>query len=392
MKILIPEISNPPETFLQRLILGLAEQGVEVFLATEQIKKGSLLNVHEKIRTVWKPSWNVPLGRKAFNITRILLLSLKKGRIKDFLKALRANSLREWYRVFPVLDKPFDLWYFPWILSAKDYLPYLREHGIPFVVSCRGSMVNVDPFTHRGEGTQGILREIFSAASVVHCVSRDILKTAEPLGLNPNKAVVIHPAVDVSFFSPPQVLHKDSTIHITTTGALIWRKGYEYALQAIAFLKQRGYSVHYHILGEGPERQRLLYTVDDLDLCSTVTLHGKCSPEEVRRVLQKSHIFLFSSLSEGLPNAVLEAMACGLPVVTSNCGGVSEAVTDGVEGWIVPVRDPEALAGAVERLILDKEMRLTMGEAARRRVVQSFNLSDQIPAFRTLFERVSSVS
>jgi len=99
-------------------------------------------------------------------------------------------------------------------------------------------------------------------------------------------------------------------------------------------------------------------------------------------------VFLLSSLSEGISNAALEAMACGLPVVTTDCGGMREAVTDGIEGFVVPVRDPEAMAEALLRLWKDPELRRRMGEAARERVLREFRLDQQISAFLALFKDV----
>ena len=82
-------------------------------------------------------------------------------------------------------------------------------------------------------------------------------------------------------------------------------------------------------------------------------LLGALPPVAVRDRLRQSDVFVLPSLSEGFCNAAVEAMACGLPVVMTNCGGVREGVADGVEGFIVPVRDPEAMAAAIERLAKD---------------------------------------
>jgi glycosyltransferase involved in cell wall biosynthesis len=91
-------------------------------------------------------------------------------------------------------------------------------------------------------------------------------------------------------------------------------------------------------------------------------------------------------LSEGISNAVVEAMACGIPVVTTDCGGMSEAVSDGVEGLVVPIRDPLAMADAIERLYIDSELRARMGAAGRTRVERDFVFTVQAEKFLDLYK------
>ena len=211
------------------------------------------------------------------------------------------------------------------------------------------------------------------------------MEEAVKLGLDPAKARIIRPAVDSNFFTPLATHLTNRPLIIITKGALIWTKGYEYALMAFQNLVNRGVNAEFHLIGTGPERQRILYTIQDLGLEGKVTLLGKLPPEKIRNQLQASDIFLFSSLSEGLSNAVLEAMSCGLPIVTTDCGGMREAVTNGVEGFVTPVRDPEAATEALWKLAKDAELRRRMGKAARERVLLDFELRNQIRAFSDLF-------
>ena len=99
-------------------------------------------------------------------------------------------------------------------------------------------------------------------------------------------------------------------------------------------------------------------------------------------------MFLLSSVSEGISNAALEAMACGLPLVTTDCGGMREAVRDGIDGFVVPLRDPRAMAAALARLARDEGLRQTMGNAARQRIVEHFSIETQIARFQALYREV----
>jgi colanic acid/amylovoran biosynthesis glycosyltransferase len=143
------------------------------------------------------------------------------------------------------------------------------------------------------------------------------------------------------------------------------------------------------IVGDGPEFQRVLFTIHDLGLQERSALLGRLSSSAVRNRLRQSDVFLLSSLSEGLSNAVLEAMACAVPVVSSDCGGMSEALTDGAEGFLVPVRDPASMARALSTLAGDPALRSRMGTAARNRILRDFHRDHQLDRMTELFTAVA---
>jgi colanic acid/amylovoran biosynthesis glycosyltransferase len=232
-----------------------------------------------------------------------------------------------------------------------------------------------------------MIESLISAASI-HCVSQAIQKEVLQYGIGVSKTCVIPPAVDLLFFHPLETKKpRDSVFRIISVGTFTWVKGYEVALSAIANLRDRHIPVEYTIIGDGPERNRLLYTIQDLKLDEIVHLVGKLAPDQVRERLWQNDVFLLSSHSEGISNAALEAMACELPVVTTTAGGMGEAVADGVEGYLVPVRDPISMADRLEELWERSELRIAMGNAARERVVKCFSLQDQIYAYKDLFQR-----
>jgi colanic acid/amylovoran biosynthesis glycosyltransferase len=391
IKILILGLSWPPETFLERLGRGLVEAGVEVTVATDK-KPNKNWPGHTKFQWLPAPTWGAsPIPQRLVLLGSMLVRALINNPKELWRWALKINRtddcrpcLITWYRLLPFVGKHWDVIYFPWI-PVEDYLP-LFNNGVG-VVSCRGAQINVAPHGPDGEDVIKRLQLIFQKAAAIHCVSEAIKIEARQYGLDPAKAWVIRPAVDPDFFCPampPKI--KASTFRIVTVGSLIWRKGYEYALVAVRRLLDQGVPVQFHIIGDGAERSRLLYTIADLDLQGHVYLLGRLSPAEVRSRLQQADAFLLSSLSEGISNAVLEAMACGLPVVTTDCGGMREAVTDGGEGLVVPVGDPEAMAAALSQLALDQEKRRKMGERGRVRVLEHFTLERQVQDFIKMYQ------
>ena len=251
----------------------------------------------------------------------------------------------------------------------------------PVVVSCHGSDLRIDPLL--GDRYREPLRAVFERADLVHCVSDELARHAIALGLEPSK-VFVHPwGVDTTFFRPaperearvPNSSRRARTLRVVSVGRLHWVKGYEFALQALAQVRRAGVEIEYTIIGNSDDKELLivLATVRDLDLEPHVHIRGRLSRNEVVEALQAADVFLLASLSEGLSTATLEAMAVGLPVVVTDVGGMREAVTDGVEGRVVPPRDPAALAAALLELAADAPLRAAMGERGRRRASKHFD-------------------
>jgi len=395
--LLIVGVRWPPETFIQRKVLSLAKAGVKVAVAASvsrhEAKRFSLPGVPLIRLPHHRDSVIIRSAQLIGNV--IVLLASSRGRktlgilwrdAKRYSLRARLNRLLSTTRLARLNPK---IVHFEWNSAAIDYGVLSEIWNCPQVVSCRGSQVNIRPYLLNSEAFVQGLRQSFERATAVHCVSEAIRQEAVNFGLDPAKACVIRPAVDPEFFyAAPKEHARKAGFLVVTTGSLIWRKGYEYALLAIRRLVDRGVDVHFEIIGDGPERERVLYTIDDLDLKGRVQLVGRLAPEQVRVHLQRADVFLLSSLSEGISNAVLEAMACGLPVVTTDCGGMREAVTDGVEGFVVPVRDPDCLAAALFRLAQHPHLRETMGQAARERILKEFTLKQQAEKFLHLYQNL----
>lgn len=394
IRVLFVRLKWPPETFMWRLVEALARRDVHVTLAVHE-RPGPEWPLTPNVDYLWTPPWGESGGRGLWQTGRALVSAARRSprETRGLLAAppaarSAAGSAAMLHRYLPFAGWRWDVVYFPWNTMAITYGPLL-ERG-PAVISCRGTQINITPHNPERADIRDGLARTFRQASAVHCVSAAIRDEATQYGLDPAKAVIIHPAVDPDRFRPvARQATSAGPLRVVTTGGILWGKGYEYALSAIRLLVDRGVDVRFEIIGGGEERQRLLYTIHDLELENHVVWHGPLPSTRVLEQLQKADVFLLSSLSEGLSNAALEAMACGLPVVTTAVGGMPEAVTDGVEGVLVPPRDPAAIAEALAGLAARPALRREMGAAARRRVVADFALDDQADAFAALFRRVA---
>ncbi|NIN68386.1 MAG: glycosyltransferase [Anaerolineae bacterium] len=215
-------------------------------------------------------------------------------------------------------------------------------------------------------------------------------------GLDPNKIVVIHNGVDGHRFegAPAASLREELDIppNATTAGivaVLRPEKAHEVFLEAVARVYQSFPSAYFLIVGDGPERERLEKMSERLGIESRVRFCGHRA--DVASVLADIDVVLLSSdpVVETFPMALLEAMAAGKPVVATRVGSVPEMVVDGVTGYLVPPRSPEAMAHQMLHLLADGELRAEMGAAGRQRVNMRFTTKRMVAETEQLLEEVT---
>jgi glycosyltransferase involved in cell wall biosynthesis len=200
------------------------------------------------------------------------------------------------------------------------------------------------------------------------------------LGLSPDQIRVVPNGVNTAALDAarpgPEVRRElglpDQARVIGLVGRLDhWGKGHKELFAALASLKAR-YPIHALIVGGGRRQAEIKQAAADLGLATEVHFLG--SRRDVPDLLQALDIFVLPSYSEGLSLALLEAMAAGLPVIATRVGGNPELVTDGVTGLLIPPKDAEALAQALERLLADPSQAHTLGQNARSLVVANYSL------------------
>lgn len=203
-------------------------------------------------------------------------------------------------------------------------------------------------------------------------------------------------SLDMDEFHPGDRRYTDEICQLLSVGRLVAKKGYEYLIEACAILSERGLDYHCSIVGEGPRAEKLETLVVEHGLESRVTFTGALAAADVRRLYQKSDIFALpcvvvdSGDRDGMPTVLIEAMATGIPVVSTPVTGIPELVTDGENGFLVPERDVSALAGALESLMQNRDLRIGMGQKARERVVKDFDGRRTAPLLASIFREAMS--
>lgn len=398
MRILVVGVKWPPETFIAAKLERLRKAGYELTVATHSEHRNSAR--HPRLRLIRLCKWSEALPRRLPRLALLTVRGLLRSpsfMVRAFAVARRSAEtrgdwIRRFYRLLPFAGLETDVIHFDWNFAAVDYAELFDLYHCPSLISCRGSQLQIAPKNPARAAQVGGLRGTLQRATMIHCVSDAILDQAAALGMDPKKARVIRPAVDPTFFRPLRTDERSrDKFAVISVGNLSWVKGHQYSLESIRLLKERGVPVSFTIVGEGSRQdyQHVRFTVHDLGLEQDVTMLGPADQEEVRNQLRSSDAFLLSSVSEGISNAVLEAMSCGLPVVTSDCGGMREAVTHRIEGFVVPTRDPGAAAEALFELARNPDLGRSMGEAARMRVLREFSLDGQVQQLSDMYETVT---
>jgi glycosyltransferase involved in cell wall biosynthesis len=161
-------------------------------------------------------------------------------------------------------------------------------------------------------------------------------------------------------------------------------KGLDVLVMAAAKIVARVPDARFVIVGEGPERESALLQVRQFGLENNFEFLGH--RDDVPALLAEADLFVLPSRSEAFPNAVIEAMAAGLPVVATHVGGIAELVQQERTGVLVPSEDPEALAGAVLNLMARPEFANALGRTARQEVEREYSLSSMVARFEELYE------
>jgi len=202
------------------------------------------------------------------------------------------------------------------------------------------------------------------------------------------KLRVIYCGVDTPALEP----HEDGRdraggpLRVVCVGRLVPAKGQMVLLEALAELAARGHEARLELIGDGPMREALERATRDLGVEEHVVLLGALGHPEVIERLRGADILCLPSFAEGVPIALMEAMALGLPVLTTRVMGIPELVEDGASGLLVAPGNRDELASALQRLIEDDGLRRALGRAARERVVAEFDLWQSARQLRAAFE------
>ncbi len=385
LKIIIIDGSFSTTPFINRLANGLANtHQVYIFGFNEKLLKPvqgvtyiSLGSNQSKLRLILATFHKVLRSHK---------LNLLLPTFKNILQGNR-QTLQQQNLDLALKDILPDIIHLQWPSVIPWFEKVLLTQEFPIVLSQRGFHNNVRPFVDRANFDY--LQKWYPKIAGFHSVSKAISAKGDKIWTTPEKIdKVIYTGLSLEEIPFSETYKLSKPLKILSIGRAHWIKGYDYALRCCKLLKERTIPFTYTIIG-GAGDEELQFLVHDLGLQDCVKLEGRKPQQEVFRMMRQASLLLMPSLEEGVPNVVVEAMAIGLPVLSTHCGGVPELIAHGVSGWMVPTRDPEAMANAIEKFI-DKPLKKieAVRTAARDKVARQHSEEQMLLGMEELYAEV----
>lgn len=268
-----------------------------------------------------------------------------------------------------------------------------RRYNLPLVCSIRGSDIHTYP--QFGRLSARLTREVLSGTDQVVSVSKALRAEAERIARPRKEINVIYNGCDSDAFTNDKesrnVIRKKLGISIRDkaiifVGKICRNKGVYELVDVFRHLAGTYTGLHLILVGDGPDLEAVRNMASSGGLANKVHLAGTVSHGEVSQWLSSADIFALPSRNEGLPNVILEAMACSLPVVASRVGGIPEAVTDGESGILVGKEDLYSLTSAIKHLLVDEEGAEKMGILGRKLVERRFSWERNADQMVTIYE------
>jgi glycosyltransferase involved in cell wall biosynthesis len=220
-------------------------------------------------------------------------------------------------------------------------------------------------------------------------VAERVREDALAEGVHAHRIIKIVNGVDIPRVDPADIrrVHNELSvsggeIFLLSVGRLRYQKGHDILIRALPNVLEKFPNVVLLIAGEGVLRQELQAEADRLDISNRVQLLGVRN--DIYSIMSLADLFVFPSRFEGMPNALLEAMGYGLPVIATAVQGVDEIIRDGENGIIIPLDDPEALSDAILRLLNDPDERRRLGRAAQETIEKEYTLNHMCSQFEKL--------
>jgi glycosyltransferase involved in cell wall biosynthesis len=369
-------------TFIDREIRALRMKGVHVRVISIRAPHTILANAQEQLQAI--TSYLLPVSWRQF-IAGHLRFSISKpaGYFGTLFQLLASHHPNLSARLKTVLH--FAEGVYAAELIRNDTCDHIHAHFVDrasTVALVAGRLLNV-PYSVTAHANDIYVRpELldlkFSQASfVATCTGYNQIHLQKEYKLN-GKLHCLYHGLELEDYQPEFSARSERPM-ITSVGQLKEKKGFSYLLEACKILVNKGYAFHCNIIGEGPLRSALEQQIRHLSLESHVTLCGALPHESVIAQMKTSTLFVLPCVTstdgdrDGIPNAILEAMAMQLPVISTSHSGIPEVIDDERNGLLVPPADSKSLAQAMARLLDQPELRRQLGERGRQTVSEKFD-------------------
>ncbi len=364
----------------------LKEKGIDLFVLARKMKGVPVSNFPEGINVIYIPA------------LRPGVHNLEEKTFMNFLTSFTFSILLLWN--FYKRRHEYDLVHFHGAsLPLIICLPLLKLLKKKVIAKVLASGLGTEAGSLKGRYLilGSIMAYILKNADSFIAISQEIADGLKNEEVSTEKIRKITNFVDTVEFQPvnrekrniiKKALSINENIVINFTGRIVKRKGVDILINAFVKNKELLLPSIIIIVGTGPDGDKIRNMVSKLGIKNNVRFLGHNTENEVIRYYHASDIFVLPSYAEGMPNSLLEAMACGLPVIASKIGGVVDIIEDGKSGILVEPGDVLGLASAMVRLLKDAELRQRLGAEARKRIVEGFSINRIADKYIKLYEEL----
>jgi glycosyltransferase involved in cell wall biosynthesis len=329
------------------------------------------------------PRWaDIDAASTARNVTRIPVRDVRFLYNLEFARKLAASLKRRDYDVVLNTHAPLGRG-----LALRPHVVRVASTSLGEARHTRGlsPAVLLERLFQRTLGF-AVERRVLRLCDHAVCNSEHIRdEVVKGYGIAREKTTVIGNGVDGEYYRPGPARHA-GVLRILFVGRLVDIKQLPLLLRAAAALRRETSAFEVRIVGEGPDDADLRKLAHRLGVDPQVGFTGHKSKAAVLEEYQKADAFVLTSRHEGMPNALLEALACGLPAVVNRFAGAEALVRDGANGFVLSEASPEELASKLLMLLRDPALRQRLGAEARRRAIEQFSWERVAKAYLALFE------
>jgi glycosyltransferase involved in cell wall biosynthesis len=309
-----------------------------------------------------------------------------KKKLDDIILNKNKNSRQLKIKYYPVLYHGPDIFHLQWAKSIADWI-WVQEFGIKLIVGLRGAHINYSPIAD--EELANTYKTLFPNVDGFHAVSKAISEEAIKYKAVKSKIHLVYSGLDLDKMQfQLKKFDVSKPLAIISVGRAHWKKGYSYALDAMNLLEKDNIDFKYTVVGVENDEE-LLYKRSQSKLEKKITFKGTLSFTEIVTEIRNADVLLLSSVEEGIANVVLESMALGTLVISTNCGGMNEVIIDSKNGFLVPIRDHESMANALKKvseLPLSTYQKIT--KAARVTIEKQHSYEKMISGMQVLYQKV----
>ncbi|MEH6948563.1 glycosyltransferase [Bacillus sp. JJ634] len=278
---------------------------------------------------------------------------------------------------------------------AIDILPVCIKYNIPLIVSIRG---------RDGSARQAIFKKhvkryssLLKHGALYLPVCQHLAEGLKTLGFPPEKIHVLYGGIELDLFPYSQrTLPKEGEIRVLSVGRLVEKKGFVTLIKAFKRIHKQYPNARLHIIGAGEDEQKIQSFITECNLENVVFLKGAMDSKQISNELREAHIFCLASQTakngdiEGIPNALKEAMASGLPVVSTQHAGIPELIEHQITGYLAPENNDMELAKGIQFFLEHPEVWNDYTRRARKVIERNFDVNKQIIEQQRLYSLIDN--